>query len=132
MYLPDCPFVHGDLIRFERLRHFNDIYDPEFSRHFKTPCVVFTGHPSLRFGDAIHFLHLWGRDARNTVIFTEPDFPYLGLNGIFLVPDPVFSLFCVSDAFLLIHLNFLNCVNFGLLSDEEKFEFNTSLMFPYI
>ena len=77
VYLPDCPFVHGDLIRYERLRHFSDIYDPEFSRHFKTPCVVFTGHPSLRFGDAIHFLQLWGRDSRNTVIFTEPDFPYL-------------------------------------------------------
>lgn len=76
VYLPDYPFVHGDLIRQERLRHFHDIYDPEFSKHFKTPCVVFTGHPSLRFGDAVHFLQLWGKDNRNTIIFTEPDFPY--------------------------------------------------------
>lgn len=41
------------------------------------PCVVFCGHPSLRFGDSVHFIELWGSNPLHTVIFTEPDFPYL-------------------------------------------------------
>ena len=28
---------------------------------YQTPCVVFTGHPSLRCGDAVHFMEVWGR-----------------------------------------------------------------------
>ena len=35
------------------------------------------GHPSLRFGEAIHFLELWGNNSNNTIVFTEPSFPYL-------------------------------------------------------
>jgi integrator complex subunit 9 len=38
---------------------------------------VFCGHPSLRFGDAVHFVELWGSNPAHTIIFTEPDFPYL-------------------------------------------------------
>ena len=37
---------------------------------FKTPCVVFAGHPSLRYGDVVHFMELWGKSSGNTVIFT--------------------------------------------------------------
>jgi integrator complex subunit 9 len=47
------------------------------SNVMRTPCVVFTGHPSLRFGDAVHFMELWGGSALNSVIFTEPDFFFL-------------------------------------------------------
>jgi len=39
------------------------------SNNFKSPCVVFTGHPSLRYGDAVHFVELWRRDSKSTVIF---------------------------------------------------------------
>ena len=41
-----------------------------FSNTFKTPCVVFAGHPSLRFGDAVHFIEMWGSSSVNTIIFT--------------------------------------------------------------
>lgn len=41
-----------------------------FSSSFKTPCIVFTSHPSLRFGDAVHFMEMWGKSGANTVIFT--------------------------------------------------------------
>ena len=41
-----------------------------FSNTFKTPCVVFTGHPSLRFGDVVHFVEMWGNSSANTIIFT--------------------------------------------------------------
>lgn len=42
----------------------------KFSREFRTPCVMFTGHPSLRFGDAVHFMELWGGDQKNVVLLT--------------------------------------------------------------
>ena len=31
---------------------------------------MFCGHPSLRFGDVIHFVELWGSNPNNTIIFT--------------------------------------------------------------
>lgn len=41
------------------------------------PCVVFCGHPSLRFGNVVHFLELWGNHSNHSIVFVEPDFPYL-------------------------------------------------------
>jgi len=41
-----------------------------FHTAMRSPCVVFTGHPSLRFGDAVHFMELWGGNSANAVIFT--------------------------------------------------------------
>ncbi|XP_077990800.1 integrator complex subunit 9-like [Glandiceps talaboti] len=76
VYLPEPPFPHSELVKNGRLKHFPSIHG-EFSNQFKTPCVVFTGHPSLRFGDAVHFMELWGKSSVNTVIFTEPSFNYL-------------------------------------------------------
>lgn len=40
---------------------------------YQTPCVVFTGHPSLRCGDAVHFMEVWGSSNKNAVIFTGTD-----------------------------------------------------------
>ncbi|KAK7867634.1 hypothetical protein R5R35_014827 [Gryllus longicercus] len=77
VYLPEEPFPHAFLVRNGRLKHFKHIYTEGFSTDYKQPCVVFCGHPSLRFGDAVHFVELWGGNALNTIIFTEPDFPYL-------------------------------------------------------
>lgn len=34
------------------------------------PCVVFCGHPTLRFGDVVHFIELWGNNPKNCIIFT--------------------------------------------------------------
>ena len=31
---------------------------------------MFCGHPSLRFGDVIHFIELWGSNPNNTIVFT--------------------------------------------------------------
>jgi len=41
-----------------------------FHTAMRSPCVVFTGHPSLRFGDAVHFMELWAGSSANAVIFT--------------------------------------------------------------
>lgn len=81
VYLPEPPFPHAELVSLGRLRHFNNIHDMQTD--FKCPCIVFTGHPSLRMGDVIHFIELWGKSSTNTIIFTEPDFPYLEALGPF-------------------------------------------------
>uniref|UniRef100_A0A2K6GN23 Integrator complex subunit 9 n=1 Tax=Propithecus coquereli TaxID=379532 RepID=A0A2K6GN23_PROCO len=65
-----------ELIQTNKLKHYPSIHG-DFSNDFRQPCVVFTGHPSLRFGDVVHFMELWGKSSLNTVIFTEPDFSYL-------------------------------------------------------
>lgn len=77
VYLPEEPFPHAQLVRGGRLKHFHSICAKTFSEEFRTPCIVFAGHPSLRFGDAVHFMELWGNSSNNVVVFTEPDFSYL-------------------------------------------------------
>ncbi|XP_041106638.1 integrator complex subunit 9 [Polyodon spathula] len=76
VYLPEPPFPHAELIQTNKLKHYPSVHG-DFSNDFKQPCVVFTGHPSLRFGDVVHFMELWGKSSINTIIFTEPDFSYL-------------------------------------------------------
>ncbi|XP_047519978.1 integrator complex subunit 9 [Pieris napi] len=72
--LPEEPFPHAALARAGRLRHAKALHHlPDF----RQPCVVFAGHPSLRFGAAVHLLELWASNPAHAVIFTEPDFPYV-------------------------------------------------------
>ncbi|VDD86627.1 unnamed protein product [Enterobius vermicularis] len=73
-YVPDQAFAHGRMLKNGRLKVYNTSHGA-FSRQMRTPCVIFCGHPSLRLGDAIHFLEMWGRDARNAIIMTDPDYP---------------------------------------------------------
>jgi len=77
VYLPEEPFVHGNLIRNGRLKSFKNLQDEGVNSEYRQPCVVFCGHPSLRFGDAVHFIELWGNNPNNLVIFTEPSVDYL-------------------------------------------------------
>ncbi|KJH50471.1 hypothetical protein DICVIV_03403 [Dictyocaulus viviparus] len=74
VYVPEEPFCHMALVRSGRLKLYNNIYE-SFCRDYKTPCVVFAGHPSLRLGDAPHLLEMWGNDSRNALIMTDPDYP---------------------------------------------------------
>ncbi|CAI9739197.1 Hypothetical predicted protein [Octopus vulgaris] len=76
VYLPEPPFPHAELLNSGRLQNFTNIHSG-LSNSFKSPCIVFAGHPSLRMGDVVHFLELWGKSSANAVMFTEPDFPYL-------------------------------------------------------
>ncbi|KAH7725425.1 hypothetical protein AAVH_06875 [Aphelenchoides avenae] len=74
VYIPEEPFMHSELAKSGRIKVYSTIHD-SFSREYRSPCVVFTGHPSLRIGDAVHFLDMWGSDTRNVVILTDPDYP---------------------------------------------------------
>lgn len=77
VYLPEEPFPHAHLVKNARLKHFPTLYAEGFTNEYRQPCVVFCGHPSLRFGNAVHFLELWGNHSNHSVVFVEPDFPYL-------------------------------------------------------
>uniref|UniRef100_A0A182IP84 Uncharacterized protein n=1 Tax=Anopheles atroparvus TaxID=41427 RepID=A0A182IP84_ANOAO len=77
VYIPEEPFPHANLVKNAKLKHFKHIDSEGFSTEFRQPCVVFCGHPSLRFGDAVHFVELWGSNPLHTIIFTEPDFPHM-------------------------------------------------------
>lgn len=75
VFVPEEPFIHSSLVRAGRLRHFKSVSDKEFNDAYRTPCVIFTSHPSLRFGDVVHFIQLWGQASKNLLVMTEPDFP---------------------------------------------------------
>lgn len=75
VFVPEEPFIHSSLIQVGKLKHFSSVSDKAFNEAFRSPCIVFTGHPSLRFGDVVHFIQLWGQSSKNLLILTEPDFP---------------------------------------------------------
>lgn len=77
VYIPDEPFPHANLVKNNRLKFFKHIYSEGFSSEFRQPCVIFCGHPSLRFGDIVHLIELYSSNSNHTIIFTEPDFPFL-------------------------------------------------------
>ncbi|XP_065343585.1 integrator complex subunit 9 isoform X2 [Cloeon dipterum] len=77
VYTPEEPFPHAQLVQHNRLKHFKNLWASGFNEQYRQPCVVFCGHPSLRFGDSVHFMEMWGSSPLNTVVFTEPDFSHV-------------------------------------------------------
>ena len=77
VYLPEEPFLHSYYLRIGRVKQFASIHSTEFNNEYRTPCILFTGHPSLRFGDVVHFIELWGSSQANLIAFTDAEFPYL-------------------------------------------------------
>lgn len=71
VYLPEEPFPHAALARGGRLRHARSLHDDALA-DFRQPCVVFAGHPSLRFGAAVHLVELWASNPAHAIIFTGP------------------------------------------------------------
>ncbi|XP_063711173.1 integrator complex subunit 9-like isoform X3 [Symsagittifera roscoffensis] len=73
VYLPEPPFVHSNMAKMNSLFVYNHIHG-RFSETYKSPSIIFTGHPSLRFGPAVHFVEFWGKSENNSIIFIESDF----------------------------------------------------------
>lgn len=96
---PDEPFPHANLVKNSRLKHFQHIYSEGFSNEFRQPCIVFCGHPSLRFGDIVHFIEMWGSNPLHTIIFTEPEFPYIQALAPFQ-PLAMKAVYCPIDTSL--------------------------------
>lgn len=70
VYIPEEPFPHSYFSKIGRLRSFRNLHTERFSSEYRQPCVMFCGHPSLRFGDVIHFIELWGSNHNNTLVLT--------------------------------------------------------------
>lgn len=70
VYIPEEPFLHAQYVRSGRIKHFTCISEESFNNEFRHPCIVFTGHPSLRYGDVVHFVELWKNCAQNMILFT--------------------------------------------------------------
>ncbi|XP_069190452.1 integrator complex subunit 9 isoform X2 [Procambarus clarkii] len=77
VYSLDDPFPHAYLTRHGRLKPFKCLHAEGFSSEYRQPCIVFCGHPSLRFGDAVHFIDMWGNNSQNAILFTEPEFDFV-------------------------------------------------------
>ena len=77
------------------------LYSGDFSTSFKSPCIVFAGHPSLRFGPAVHLLEAWGGSSKNALFITEPGFDYLQALGPY---QPLaMKVCCVFSSVLYVH-----------------------------
>lgn len=96
VYIPEEPFPHAQFVRSGRIKHFTSLSEESFNNEFRTPCVVFTGHPSCRFGDVVHFIELWGPSPSNHIIFTEPDFSYYEALGPYQ-PFAMKVIYCPID-----------------------------------
>ena len=99
VYLPEEPFVHGALQRGGRLKAFPSLEAEAVQSEYRQPCVVFCGHPSLRSGDVVHFLRLWGASPANLVVFTEPSFNHQAALAPFQ-PLAMKALHCPIDTSL--------------------------------
>ncbi|GMR59572.1 hypothetical protein PMAYCL1PPCAC_29767 [Pristionchus mayeri] len=82
VYMPEEPFRHHRMMETKKIKVYDSIYG-EFSRELKTPCVIITGHPSLRVGDAAHLIEMWGNDPRNAVIISDAEYPPQDVYGPF-------------------------------------------------
>ena len=76
VYAAESPFSHGELVKNGQLKIYPSI-NGKFNEDYKTPCVLFASHPSLRFGEVCHFVELWKNSPLNSFIFTDPLFNYL-------------------------------------------------------
>ncbi|CAF0809066.1 unnamed protein product [Brachionus calyciflorus] len=76
VYAAECPFQHGELLKNGFLKTYPGITS-KFNDEFHQPCILFASHPSLRFGEACHFVDLWKNSPNNSFIFTDSEFHYL-------------------------------------------------------
>ncbi|KAF8986184.1 Integrator complex subunit 9 [Entomortierella lignicola] len=71
VYLPEAPLLHGILLEKGPAKNYKSVHGA-FSADLKYPCIVFGGHLSLRSGPMVNLLHMWGKNAANSIVFIEP------------------------------------------------------------
>lgn len=101
VYLPEDPFPHAQLVKDNRLKHCKALHAIP-NGELRQPCVLFGGHPSLRFGDITHLVETWGGNPNNAIIFTEAEFPYLECLAPFQ-PLAMKAFYCPIDTALNFH-----------------------------
>lgn len=74
VYRPEMPFKHSEYLESGKLA-LMDSFD-ENTTSLVSPCIVFVGSPTLRFGDIIKLINMWKNDSKNSIIFTDPTIDY--------------------------------------------------------
>nr|CAD2177818.1 unnamed protein product [Meloidogyne enterolobii] len=74
VYKPEEPFYHSEMLRNRRIRVYDSLHG-SFSKECRQPSIVFAGHPSLRIGEIVHLLDLWGGNSKNAIMIIDPDYP---------------------------------------------------------
>ncbi|CAG8639477.1 11678_t:CDS:2, partial [Ambispora leptoticha] len=82
VYAPEDPMEHKNLMAQGRLIHVAHV-DSSINERYKEPCIVFAGHPSLRSGPVIDFIHKWREDSKNVMILTDSEFDFSVASSIF-------------------------------------------------
>ncbi|OAF68062.1 hypothetical protein A3Q56_04197 [Intoshia linei] len=72
-FIPENPLDHVDLIESGQLEVYDSIYG-EFGKNMRKPCLIFAGHPSLRFGNIVEIVELFADSPKNLLAIAEPDF----------------------------------------------------------
>eukprot|EP01095_Lingulamoeba_sp_RSL-Kostka_P015286 TRINITY_DN697_c1_g1_i2.p1 TRINITY_DN697_c1_g1~~TRINITY_DN697_c1_g1_i2.p1 ORF type:complete len:687 (-),score=161.08 TRINITY_DN697_c1_g1_i2:36-2096(-) len=84
---PEPPFYHEKMMSENQLYFFDNITDLIHDPNFREPCVIFSGHPSLRMGDIVHLINIYSSNPNNTLLCLEPD--YLDYNKLLLPYQPI-------------------------------------------
>lgn len=73
------PFKHNELIRNKTLITIaSDRLDEiEHFKYIEHPCVIFTGHTSLRFGPIVQLMEKMRHSSSNGIIFVDNQFSYI-------------------------------------------------------
>uniref|UniRef100_A0A0N5A1R5 Beta-Casp domain-containing protein n=1 Tax=Parastrongyloides trichosuri TaxID=131310 RepID=A0A0N5A1R5_PARTI len=112
---PEDPFELNDLMDSNRLKVYDGFTDV-LAEELKSSSIIIAGHPSLRMGDIIHFMYMFGSDPRNSIVQVEPDYPFENLFGPFQKFN-IKSFVCPLDYTLC--ENFVNEKFFELINPKK-------------
>jgi integrator complex subunit 9 len=110
-YEASDPFDHGSMLRNGDLKIFtglNTSFANVFHQNKANPCIIFTGDPSLRFGEITHLIKLFNKNPKNSMILIEPEYDFERTIGIYKSDLKMQVVHCPIDLRLntkeLIHL----------------------------
>jgi len=72
------PFKHNELVKSQCLITISSdrLDETENLINFEQPCVIFTGHPSLRFGPIVQLIEKMKYSSSNGIIFVDNQYSY--------------------------------------------------------
>ena len=127
VHAAESPFQHAELAKSGLLKIYPGITS-KFNDDFHQPCILFASHPSLRFGEACHFVELWKNSPNNSLIFTDSEFNYLDALAPYQPIYANFYFFPIDTSLTTGHLNTLlkEPKNLSQLVVSQAYKMNSS------
>jgi integrator complex subunit 9 len=104
VHAAESPFQHAELVKNNLLKIYPSI-NSKFNDDFHQPCIVFASHPSLRFGEACHFVEMWKNSPNNSFIFIDSEFNYIDALAPFQPVYANYYYFPIDTSLTTNHLN---------------------------